>query len=61
MIHGKFPVRPKRKLHTRLLQKAAFCFDYAEHLLWHCFHKLMQFQSIYYHQEMHSFLAKILY
>ena len=41
--------------------KTAFCFDYGAHLLWHCFDNLMQCHNIYFHPELHSFLAKILY
>ena len=39
----------------------AFCFYYGAHLLWHSFDNLMQCYNIYFHPELHSFLAEILY
>ena len=57
---GKTPP-VKKKSCTIIFCWTAFCFDYGAHLLWRCFDNLMQRHNIYFHPELHSFLAKILY
>ena len=51
----------QKKAAWSLLEKTAFCFDYGTLLLWHCFDNLIQCHNNFFHPELHSFLAEILY
>ena len=53
------PKKKKKKLHTRLLQKTTFCFDYGVHLLGHRFHNLLQWHKMHFRPELHGAKTQI--